>query len=86
MISISDLRRIGLEGLGLIEKGAEMPAPQAMYAISIPDYPALVADALRRFSLGEYTETEIVGKIMKERGGNANPLALREEIRRQTPA
>lgn len=53
------------------------------HAISTPDYPALVADALRRFPLSKHTETEIVGKIMKERGGNAHPAKIIEEIRRQ---
>jgi hypothetical protein len=51
------------------------------HAISMPDYPQLVTDALRSFPLA--TETQIVGKIMQKRGGNADPTKIREEIKRQ---
>ena len=65
--------------------GADKPQhhERLPHAITTPDYPALVADALRQFPLGEYTEDQIVGKIMKARGGNADPIKIRHEIRRQ---
>jgi len=51
--------------------------------ISTPDYSSLVAAALERFPLGEHSEKEIIGKIMQERGGNADPTKVAEEIKRQ---